>query len=590
MVVGAGGIGCELLKNLALSGFTDIETIDLDTIDVSNLNRQFLFRKQHVGNPKATVAREAVLGFNPNVNIKAFHGNIKESRFGMSYFKKFDIVMNALDNLSARRHVNRLCLAAGVPLIEAGSTGNLGQACVIKKGVTECYECQPKPTPKKYPICTIRSTPSKPVHCIVWAKELYKLLFGERSESMLFEDNEKDSSYMSVVSRRPSSGDAMTYARDVFAAIFKDEIEKKVKMGKYKGADRPPVPLNLTTLVKDDAVMRERTSPSFEERQRSFQEQRRVWDTSTCAQLFLMCVDAMFQTRPDEIGKSVWSKDDRLGLCFVTCASNLRSDIFGIPRHSSFKIKEIAGNIIPAIATTNAIVAGLQVLEAIKILRSAADEDHLRSSCKKVWVNLLSKSRKGHMLTPSALEAPNPQCHVCSATQLCCQIDTEKTTFEHFLHAVLKGKLSFNNPSVEIGDNIVWEEGDDAEDMSHNLKRALNKLGGGGIRDGTIVHVEDFSQELELEIVVQHVSEDTFDEEKTPLKFHLSGKTKKAQPIATTTSVEGSKTDDSEDDVARKAKRKAERAASPLEVTKKCRVEENVEMESDETGDLIVLE
>ena len=55
-MVGAGGIGCELLKTLVLSGFEDIEMIDLDTIDVSNLNRQFLFRKRHVGMSKAKVS------------------------------------------------------------------------------------------------------------------------------------------------------------------------------------------------------------------------------------------------------------------------------------------------------------------------------------------------------------------------------------------------------------------------------------------------------------------------------------------------------------------------------------------------------
>lgn len=100
------------------------------------------------------------------------------------------MVFNALDNLDARRHVNRMCLAANVPLIESGTTGFDGQVQVIQKvsspecaghqrghsslilkqGKTECYDCNPKETPKSFPVCTIRSTPSQPIHCIVWAK------------------------------------------------------------------------------------------------------------------------------------------------------------------------------------------------------------------------------------------------------------------------------------------------------------------------------------------------------------------------------------------------------------------------------------
>jgi ubiquitin-like 1-activating enzyme E1 B len=148
-MVGAGGIGCELLKNLVLTGFGEIHIVDLDTIDLSNLNRQFLFRNEHIKKSKALVsgsgsrggscadlqqvAKESAGRFNPNVKIEAYHDNIKDSRFNVAWFKTFEIVFNALDNLDARRHVNRMCLAANVPLVESGTTGFNGQVQVIKK-------------------------------------------------------------------------------------------------------------------------------------------------------------------------------------------------------------------------------------------------------------------------------------------------------------------------------------------------------------------------------------------------------------------------------------------------------------------------
>jgi len=128
-----------------------------------------------------------VLRFNPKVNIVAHHGNIKDEAFGHEYFEQFTLVMNALDNLEARVHVNRLCLATNVPLIESGTQGYSGQVCtegnvrlvvcatfirysavcileqvtVIKPYETECFECVQQPTPKTFAVCTIRSTPDR---------------------------------------------------------------------------------------------------------------------------------------------------------------------------------------------------------------------------------------------------------------------------------------------------------------------------------------------------------------------------------------------------------------------------------------------
>ncbi len=137
LLVGSGGIGCELLKNLALSGFRDVEVIDLDTIDVSNLNRQFLFRSRHVGMAKCVVATEAALRMVPPLILEddglvdgkdghetmkgvkdvasytPHHGNVCDNaKFNVPYVQSFSLVLNALDNVAARRRVNRLCLAA----------------------------------------------------------------------------------------------------------------------------------------------------------------------------------------------------------------------------------------------------------------------------------------------------------------------------------------------------------------------------------------------------------------------------------------------------------------------------------------------
>jgi ubiquitin-like 1-activating enzyme E1 B len=116
------------------------------------------------------VAKDAAHKFNPTVKLEAHHANIKDAQFNLDWFKGFTMVFNALDNLDARRHVNKMCLAADVPLIESGTTGFNGQVQVIKKGLTACYDCTPKETPKSFPVCTIRSTPSQPIHCIVWGK------------------------------------------------------------------------------------------------------------------------------------------------------------------------------------------------------------------------------------------------------------------------------------------------------------------------------------------------------------------------------------------------------------------------------------
>ncbi|OTF70478.1 SUMO-activating enzyme subunit 2-like protein [Euroglyphus maynei] len=194
LLVGAGGIGCEVLKGLILSGFPRITIIDLDTIDVSNLNRQFLYNKTHVGKSKAVIAAEiAIERFahrDPLTNrplsiITPIHDSILNLKYDRQFYQQFTFIINALDNNATRVHVNRLCLAADRPLIESGSARYCGNVTLIKGGITRCFECTPpKRDENSYASCTIRNTPSLPIHCIVWAKHLFAQLFGQSDEDI----------------------------------------------------------------------------------------------------------------------------------------------------------------------------------------------------------------------------------------------------------------------------------------------------------------------------------------------------------------------------------------------------------------------
>ncbi|KAF3082645.1 hypothetical protein TWF569_006616 [Orbilia oligospora] len=174
LVIGAGGLGCEILKNLALSGFKDIHVIDMDTIDISNLNRQFLFREADVGKSKAEVAAAFVMKRVRGVKITPFNCAIQDK--DDEYYKQFKIVVCGLDSVEARRWINAtLVNLVGeetlIPLIDGGTEGFKGQARVILPTISCCYECTlDMLTPRAaVPLCTLASIPRQPAHCIEWA-------------------------------------------------------------------------------------------------------------------------------------------------------------------------------------------------------------------------------------------------------------------------------------------------------------------------------------------------------------------------------------------------------------------------------------
>ncbi|SPO03349.1 related to ubiquitin-activating enzyme homolog UBA2 [Cephalotrichum gorgonifer] len=480
LMVGAGGIGCELLKNLVLSGFLNVHIVDLDTIDLSNLNRQFLFRNEHIKKSKALVAKEVAQTFNPEAEVTAYHDNIKDERFGVSWFRQFDLVFNALDNLDARRHVNKMCLAADVPLIESGTTGFNGQVQVIKKGVTACYDCSPKETPKSFPVCTIRSTPSQSIHCIVWGKSyLLSEIFGVSEESSF--DNTTNSENEGEIEELQREAAALRNIRNsigtpefprlLFEKVFHTDVERLRSMAEMWKSRTPPESL------KYDEVL-SRASDALASKDSLLRDGQKVWSLEESLVVFqdsldrlsrriLKMKEAKAETDPDPV--ITFDKDDEDTLDFVAASANIRSTVFGIDRKSRFDIKQMAGNIIPAIATTNAIVAGLCILQAFKVMKGEYDQ------AKEVFLTPFAPAR---LLATDRSRAPNPKCPVCSTYQTSAFVDLSRATLNDLVEDFVRLELGYGDKEFTVNSEAgLLYDVDETENLPKKLSDLANLQG-----------------------------------------------------------------------------------------------------------------
>ncbi|EST06388.1 UBA/THIF-type NAD/FAD binding fold [Kalmanozyma brasiliensis GHG001] len=566
LVVGAGGIGCELLKNLVLTGFGNIEIIDLDTIDLSNLNRQFLFQKQHIKKPKSLVAKQTASSFNPLVNIFAHHANIKEPRFGVAYFKGFDLVMNALDNLDARRWVNKMCVAANIPLIESGTTGFAGQVQPIRPGMTECYDCVPKATPKTFPVCTIRSTPSTPIHCIVWAKSwLFTQLFGADDET---EDEELNKAVadgedaqeidslrkearemrdmraaLFAAAKNGDSDKVRSVVERIFNKVYKNDIERLLGMEEM-WTHRPvkPVPLVFADAVQgvssvgsngaapappavDSTATTSAAAPTTSNgsTDASTLKDQRTLTLQDNVQLFLSSASSLaVRAASDPTNPLSFDKDDDEALDFVTSTSNLRSIVYHIDRKTRFEVKQMAGNIIPAIASTNAIISGMLVLQALHILSGEWE--------KTRTVTLARGSDR--YIASFAPGEPSSKCGTCQDVYVPVTVcGLERVTLGEVVEKV-RGAMGMEDEEVVVYDGSRILADPDFED---NLEKSLKDV---GLQVGSMLTITDEDQRLQAVNVVLSVDREA--------AVRILGEVAKPKPRAVD---EPPTRDDSDDDI-----------------------------------------
>jgi adenylyltransferase/sulfurtransferase len=140
LVVGAGALGNEIVKNLALVGVGNVFVADLDAIELSNLSRTVLFRERDLGRPKAEVAAEAARDLFPQMRIRPFAGDAIHD-LGLGVFRWADLVIAGLDNREARLEVNRACWKTGTPWIDGAIEAMDGVMRLFAPPDGPCYEC-----------------------------------------------------------------------------------------------------------------------------------------------------------------------------------------------------------------------------------------------------------------------------------------------------------------------------------------------------------------------------------------------------------------------------------------------------------------
>ncbi|XP_064012492.1 ubiquitin-like modifier-activating enzyme 7 isoform X7 [Pogoniulus pusillus] len=355
LVVGAGAIGCELLKNFAMMGLAagpggHLTVTDMDTIALSNLHRQLLYRSSDISKPKSVVAAAAIQRMNPDVSVTAHQNEVgpaTESLYGDDFFQHLNGVTSALDSMEARTYLENRCVRCLTPLLDSGTEGPRGNVLAMVPFLTKPLEPAGASRDGTFPFCTLRYFPRTIQHTLQWA-------------------------------------------RDEFEGLFQLPAE------------------HVNQFMKDPAFLEQlpagKALEVLEQVQKSLQERPQNWQDCVCwahqhwQNCYHNAIVQLLHTFPPEHetspGIPFWTgdrscphpltfdpdNDNDIHVDFITAASNLRAENYGIPPADWLMSKRIAGRIVPAIITTTAAVAGLVCLEVYKLVWGCQDLKCYRNS------------------------------------------------------------------------------------------------------------------------------------------------------------------------------------------------------------------
>ena len=309
-LVGAGALGCEFLKNFACMGLSCgapglVTLTDDDSIEKSNLSRQFLFRDWNIGQPKSTVAAAAACAINTSLNVKALQNRVSpetEEVFDDSFWESLDFVVNALDNVTARLYVDARCVYFKRALLESGTLGTKCNTQMVIPDMTENYGASRDPPEKQAPMCTLHSFPHNISHCLTWARSEFEgMMEANPAEANAYLENREG-----FLSKVRETGDATS----------RESLEKVVDC---------LVDNRCETFEDCIAWARRKLQDYFHNRIAQL--------VYTFPEDYATSSGAPFWSPPKRFPVAIqFSSDDELHVTFVMAAANLKAEIHGVEK------------------------------------------------------------------------------------------------------------------------------------------------------------------------------------------------------------------------------------------------------------------
>ena len=240
-MIGAGALGCEFLKNFALMGIGTnknkyISVTDNDSIELSNLNRQFLFRNNDIGKSKSLVACRESKIINKELNLKYYNLKLdfeNENIFNDSFWEEQDLIISAVDNERARSYIDNWCTFFNKIFLDCGTMGTEASSFVFYPKQTICYNDIEKPSTKEIPMCTLKQFPSSIEHCIEYGKIKFKSFFEKKINDMNLLFNNYNEFFLLIAKNNNDNSKIYSKLKKIknFLFIYKNKnIDELIKL------------------------------------------------------------------------------------------------------------------------------------------------------------------------------------------------------------------------------------------------------------------------------------------------------------------------------------------------------------------------